>query len=57
MVKTLRKKFIITSMAAVTVLLAVLLGALNAANYVFSSNQSAEMLEMFSRNGKRCRRR
>ena len=36
--------------AAVTVLLAVLLGALNAANYVFSSNQSAEMLEMFSRN-------
>lgn len=50
MVKTLRKKFIITSMAAVTVLLAVLLGAQNAANYVFSSNQSTAMLEMFSRN-------
>lgn len=37
-------------MAAVTVLLAVLLGALNIANYVFSSNQSAAMLDMFSRN-------
>lgn len=37
-------------MAAVTVLLAVLLGALNTANYVFSSRQSAAMLDMFSRN-------
>ena len=49
MVKTLQKKFIVTAMIAVTVLLAVLLGAINAANVVSASGQTSELLDMLSR--------
>ena len=43
MIRTLKKKFIVTAMIAVTVLLAVLLGAVNAVN-AWSSRQEAESL-------------
>ncbi len=43
MIKTLKKKIIVTAMIAVTVLLAVLLGALNVVN-AWSSRQDAERL-------------
>ena len=40
MIRTLQKKFIVTAMVAVTVLLLVLLGAINVFNYLSSSRQS-----------------
>ena len=48
MIRTLQKKFIVTAMIAVTVLLLVLLGAINIANAVSSSRESAALLDMLS---------
>ena len=49
MTKTLQRKFIVTAMIAVTVLLLVLLGAINVFNVISSFRQSDELLEMLSR--------
>ena len=49
MTKTLQRKFIVTAMIAVTVLLLVLLGAINVFNVISSFRQSDELLEMISR--------
>ena len=48
MIRMLQKKFIITAMIAVTVLLLVLLGAINGANAYSASRQSAELLDMLA---------
>ncbi len=48
MTRTLQRKFIVTAMTAVTVLLLVLLGAINIANAVSSSRESAALLDMLS---------
>lgn len=45
MIKTLQNKFILTSMTAITILLVVLLGALNISNIVITHNESERMLE------------
>ena len=45
MIKTLKRKFIVAAMIAVTVLLAALLGALNAVNAWSTSQESARLLE------------
>ena len=49
MTKTLQRKFIVTAMIAVTVLLLVLLGAINVVNAISSSRQSDELLDMLAR--------
>ena len=48
MIRTLQKKFIVTAMVAVTVLLLVLLGAINVFNYLSSSRQSDQLLEQLA---------
>ena len=48
MIRTLQKKFIVTAMIAVTVLLLVLLGAINGANIFSSSRESAALLDMLA---------
>ncbi len=48
MIKTLQKKFTVTAMIAVTVLLAVLLGGINAVNAVSLSRQSDQLLTSLS---------
>ena len=48
MTKTLQKKFIVTAMIAVTVLLVLLLGGLNVMNAVSSANESERLLHMLS---------
>ena len=48
MIRTLQRKFIVTAMIAVTVLLLVLLGAINAANVISSSNESKRLLDMLA---------
>lgn len=45
MIKDLQKRFILTSMTAITILLAVLLGALNVFNVIITNNESERMLE------------
>lgn len=45
MIKDLQKRFILTSMTAITILLAVLLGALNGFNVFITNNESERMLE------------
>ena len=45
MIQTLQKKFVFTAMTAVTVLLAVLLGAINLANALTQRSQSTRLLE------------
>lgn len=45
MIKTLQRKFVITAMIAVSVLLIALLGALNIGNAVISSRQTDELLD------------
>lgn len=50
MIKTLQKKFILTAMAAVTVLLLFMLGAINGINYWMTQNQTAHTLNMLSEN-------
>lgn len=48
MIRTLQKKFIITAMTAVSVLLVVVLGAVNTANCILVSGQGNRMLDMLS---------
>lgn len=50
MIKELQKKFIITAMAAITVLLLVLLGAINGVNYVIVGRQTDKTLVMLAEN-------
>ena len=50
MVKTLQKKFVITSMIAITILIVALLGAINVANIIMVRNQSNRTLNMISDN-------
>ena len=45
MIKTLQKKFIVTAMIAVTVLLTVLLGGVNAVNAWTSARENDRLLE------------
>lgn len=49
MVKTLQKKFIITAMAAISVLLVVLIGGINIANCWLNMNQTSQRLEMLTK--------
>lgn len=46
MVKQLQKKFIITAMLAVTILLVVLIGGINVFNYLTTSNDNDRLMEM-----------
>lgn len=50
MIKTLQKKFIMTAMAAITVLIFLLLGAINIANVVIVRNDIDETLRIISEN-------
>ena len=50
MIKTLQKKFIITAMSAVSILLIVLVGAINAANYYITDKQSDGMILALTEN-------
>ena len=50
MIKMLQKKFIKTAMAAISVLLLVLLGAINIVNYWLTSQQTERTLTMLSEN-------
>ncbi len=50
MSKALQKKFILTAMAAITILLLVALGAVNVTNFILVSGQSERMLEMLAEN-------
>lgn len=50
MIKTLQKKFILTAMAAVTVLLLFMLGAINGIHYWMTENQTEHTLNMLSEN-------
>lgn len=45
MIKTLQKRFIITAMIAVTVLIIIMLGILNVANALISSNQTEQLMD------------
>ena len=45
MIRTLQRKFVFTAMTAVTVLLAVLLGAINLTNCFSQQSQSTRLLE------------
>ena len=45
MIKTFQKKVIITAMTAITILLAVFIGAINIANYIALDNQSDRILD------------
>lgn len=49
MQKTLQKKFVFTAMAAVTVLLLILLGAINGLNFCQTDRQIDRLLEMLAR--------
>ena len=49
MQKTLQKKFVITAMAAVSVLLLILLGAINGLNFWQTDRQTDRLLEMLTR--------
>lgn len=49
MIKTFQKKVIITAMTAITILLAVFIGAINIANYIALDNQSDRILERVTR--------
>lgn len=46
MIKTLQKRFILSAMLAITILLAALLGAINIGNIVMSRQQNEKMLEV-----------
>lgn len=48
MIRTLQRKFVVTAMIAVTVLLAVLLGAINVVNAVSQKAENDRMLEMLA---------
>lgn len=44
MIKTLQRKFVFAAMTAVTILLLILLGAINIANVIISANQTEDLL-------------
>ena len=46
MIKTLQKKFIVSAMLAITILLVILLSAINIGNIAISAAQSRQMLGM-----------
>ena len=46
MVKQLQKKFIVSAMLAVTILLVVLIGGINVFNYLTTSNDNDRLMEM-----------
>lgn len=48
MIKTLQKKFVITAMAAVTVLLVLLLGAINGLNFLQNRQQTERLLDVLA---------
>ncbi len=48
MIRTLRKKFILTAMTAVSILLLVLIGAINASNCLAEIGQAEQFLEMIT---------
>ncbi len=50
MVKQLQKKFIISAMLAVTILLVVLIGGINVFNYLTTSGDNDRLMEMLSNN-------
>ena len=52
MIKTLRKKFILFAMSAVTILLAVLIGAINGLSWIFLDSQSASVLHTIANEDK-----
>ncbi len=51
MIRTLRKRFIVAAMIAVSVLLVVLIGAINIANYLAESQQTERFLQMVTEEG------
>ena len=51
MIRALQKKFVVTAMIAVTVLLLVVLGALNVFNAVSNSRQTEFLLDDLGRQG------
>lgn len=50
MIKTLQRKFIVTAMAAITILILVLLGTLNVGNICLTGRQTKQMIRMLSEN-------
>ena len=50
MIKTLQKKFVISAMIAITVLILLLLGAINLLNFILVNNQTDKTLTMISDN-------
>lgn len=50
MIKTLQRKFVITSMIAITILIIALLGAINVSNIIMVRNQSNRTLSMIADN-------
>lgn len=50
MIKTLQKKFIVTAMTAISILLIVLLGGINVANALSSIKHTEQLLEALSKN-------
>lgn len=50
MIKTLQRKFIVTAMAAITILILVLLGTINVGNICLTGGQTKRMLAMLAEN-------
>lgn len=48
MTRTLQKKFVVTAMAAISILLLLLLGAINVANFIMVGNQIDRNLQMIA---------
>lgn len=48
MTRTLQKKFVVTAMAAISVLILLLLGAINVANFIIVGNQIDRNLQMIA---------
>ena len=51
MIRSLQRRFVITAMIAITVLLLFLLGGINAANIVITGNEIDRTLHVISRSG------
>lgn len=50
MIKTLQKKFIVTAMIAISILMVVILGTVNVMNYIRIRNENDKMLDMLIQN-------
>ena len=57
MTKTLRMKFIVTAMTAVSILLILLIGGINIANFSVNERMTPEFLKVLAENGVALRRR